>query len=187
MSGRRYPIQRTDRTRVEVNVLKVDADGNSIYDEDFDPTICHCYPSTSSKRVPSMIYDGLKCEHDTSKYIQPAQKSVFTYPWTANTENGRDDSFDDRDSLKSGKLSIIAEEPDLHVTRTAPPFANPSKPLHRKNGPFSAPADSRWESHSPDFRRANSEQSVRRLNTGERPGSLDSREFHGRYVDPSKF
>jgi hypothetical protein len=35
MSGKRYPVQRRGPPRVEVNVLKVDADGNSIYDEDF--------------------------------------------------------------------------------------------------------------------------------------------------------
>lgn len=185
MSGKRYPVQRREPPRVEVNVLKVDADGNSIYDEDFDTDICHCFPSTSSKRLPSMIYDGLKCGHNHSQHIQPAQKSLFTYPWTANTITGRDYLMEDeRDSLKSGKLSIIAEESDGHVTRTAPPFASPSKPLERTKGPFSAPVDSRWESHGPAFRRARSDN---RLYTGGRPRTLDSREFRGRYVDPSKF
>lgn len=185
MSGKRYPVQRRGPPRVEVNVLKVDADGNSIYDEDFDPDICHCFPSTSSKRLPSMIYDGLKCDHNHSHHIPPAQTTVFTYPWTANTITGRDYLMDDeRDSLKSGKLSMIAEEPDGHVTRTAPPFASPSKPLGRTKGPFSAPVDSRWESHGPTFRRA---QSYNRLYTGGRQRTLDSREFRGRYFDPSKF
>lgn len=185
MSGKRYPLQKRENPRVEVNVLKVDADGNSIYDEEFDPDICHCFPSTSSKRLPSMIYDGLKCDHHYTQHIQPAQNSVFTYPWTANTVRGRDNSIeDDRDSLKSEKLSMIAEEPsvqDVHVTRTAPPFASPSKTVERTKGPFSAPVDSRWESHGPDFRRFKSEQ---RLYTGGRPRSLDSREFRGRYIDP---
>lgn len=184
MSARRYPIQRKGPPRVEVNVLKVDADGNSIYDEDFDPNFCHCYPQTSSKRLPSMIYDELKCDHEQSTYIQPAQKSVFTYPWTANTVAGREELFDDRDSLKSGKLSVIAEEADVHVTRTAPPFASPTKTNERTRVPYSAPIDpSRWESHGPDFRRAHSEN---RLYTGGRPRTLDSREFQGKYVDPSK-
>ncbi|XP_063448991.1 uncharacterized protein LOC134728341 [Mytilus trossulus] len=185
MSTKRFPVQRKEHPRIEVNVLKVDADGNSIYDEDFDSNVCHCFPSTSSKFLPSMIYDELKCDHEQTTYIQPAQQSVFTYPWTANTVTGREDLADDRDSLKSGKLSAIAEEPDGHVTRTAPPFASPSKTVERTKGPYSAPVDpSRWESHGPDFRRAHSEQSVNRLHTGGRPRTLDSREFRGRYVDP---
>lgn len=183
MSARRYPVQRKGPPRVEVNVLKVDADGNSIYDEEFDPDLCHCFPPTSSIRLPSMIYDELRCgHHEESTYIQPAQKSVFTYPWTANTLTGRGELFDDRDSIKSGQLSVIAEEPDVHVTRTAPPFASPTKANERVRGPFTAPVDpSNWESHGPDFRRARSEN---RLYTGGRPRTLDSREFQGKYVDP---
>jgi hypothetical protein len=64
------------------------------------------------KETDKRTNDGLKCDHNHSHHIPPAQKTVFTYPWTANTITGRDYLMDDeRDSLKSGKLSMIAEEP----------------------------------------------------------------------------
>ena len=211
--ARNYPRQRGQPARIELNVLKLDADGNSIYDDDIDPSVCDCFPTTSSKHIPSMLYDHIHCPHHNTKHIQPAQQQVFAYPWTANTEIGpkkRDKVKDiDEDSLASGRLSIIREESPRttpNITRTAPPFADVTqRPIDRVKAPFTAPADSRWESHGTNFRRAESVPSltgyyskkpvnnyqgistpyVQRF-TPRRPVIMEDRHFDGHYIDPSK-
>lgn len=205
------PRQKGQPARIELNVLRLDEDGNSVYDEDFDPTVCHCFPTTSSLHIPSMLYDHINCPHHNTKHIQPAQAQVFAYPWTAltNKQRQRRQKSPDADSLASGKLSIIEEEPQTPVViRTAPPFANPSQFNEDKGEPpFTAPAYSRWESHG--GRNMQRSQSVPSLtgyhqprtpqnfhnpqistpyvtNYKRRPVSIQDRYFDGRYIDPSK-
>lgn len=211
------PKQRGQPARIELNVLRLDEDGNSLYDEDFDPTVCHCFPHTSSLHIPSMLYDHINCPHHNTKHIQPAQEQVFTYPWTAVTNKPRplrrkpQSRGADRDSLASGKLSLIEEEPQTpYVIRTAPPFANPSLFMEEKGEPpFSAPAFSHWESHGgKNVQRAQSVPSLTGFHQprtprhhhdpnpdistpyvthyNRRPASIQDRQFDGRYIDPSK-
>ncbi|XP_062591842.1 uncharacterized protein LOC134253327 [Saccostrea cucullata] len=208
------PRQKGQPPRIELNVLRLDEDGNSLYDEDFDPSVCHCFPSTSSLHIPSMLYDHINCPHHNTKHIQPAQDQVFAYPWTAVTNKqpvakGYRPRSPDGDSLASGKLSIIEEEPQTpFVIRTAPPFANPSQVNESKGGPpFTAPALSRWESHGGrvvtraqsvpsltgyqqprtprNYHNPNPQISTPYVTTiKRRPVSIQDRNFDGRYLDP---
>ncbi|XP_021376914.1 uncharacterized protein LOC110465437 [Mizuhopecten yessoensis] len=136
--GAPYSFRDTHQNRVELNVLKLDADGNSVYDDDIDPDICRCFPRTSQKTIPSMLYDHINCPHVEHRHIQPAQQYVFTYPWSASSGNGRQRARRDFDQ-ESG-LSVIGEDDDEwqnNVTRTAPPFATHSPAPAR--APYSAP------------------------------------------------
>lgn len=174
------PKQRGQQARIELNVLRLDEDGNSLYDEDFDPNVCHCFPNTSSLHIPSMLYDHINCPHHNTKHIQPAQAQVFAYPWTAATNKrrqtvgggGRKPRSPAADSLVSDKLSLIEEEPRTpFVIKTAPPFANPSVFMESKGEPpFTAPAYSRWESHGgKDVPRAQSVPSLTGYNQPRTP------------------
>ncbi|XP_033748207.1 uncharacterized protein LOC117333160 [Pecten maximus] len=127
-----------NQNRVELNILKLDADGNSVYDDDLDPNICRCFPRTSQKTIPSMLYDHINCPHVEHRHIQPAQQYVFTYPWTASSGNGRQRA--NREFDQDSGLSVIGEEDDdweNNVTRTAPPFAMHSPTRARM--PYTAP------------------------------------------------
>lgn len=174
------PKQRGQQARIELNVLRLDEDGNSLYDEDFDPNVCHCFPNTSSLHIPSMLYDHINCPHHNTKHIQPAQAQVFAYPWTAATNKrrqtvgggGRKPRSPAADSLVSDKLSLIEEEPRTpFVIKTAPPFANPSVFMESKGEPpFTAPAYSRWENHGgKDVPRAQSVPSLTGYNQPRTP------------------
>ncbi|KAK3084012.1 hypothetical protein FSP39_006701 [Pinctada imbricata] len=202
--------KRGEPARIELNILRLDADGNSIHDGDIDQNVCDCFPQTSSRHIPSMLYDHINCPHNSTKHIQPAQNEVFAYPWTANTVTGRRKAKRrdvDEDSLASGRLSNIAEEnyyPTPNVTRTAPPFAEVAHySVERTRAPFSAPGDIRWENYMSQPRRAVSVPSLTgyvgnhqlhvdpqistpyvQRSISRRPGSIKDRHFDGHYIDP---
>ncbi|KAK7087987.1 uncharacterized protein [Littorina saxatilis] len=49
-----------------------------------DPYSCMCFPSKSSKTIPAMMYDGVRCPHPDHQF-PPAKQDVFAYPWTVHT------------------------------------------------------------------------------------------------------
>ena len=42
-----------------------------------DPYSCTCFPRASSKTIPSMMYDGVRCPHPEHRY-QPVSGLMFT-------------------------------------------------------------------------------------------------------------
>lgn len=177
-----------NQNRVELNILKLDADGNSIYDDDLDPGVCRCFPRTSKKTIPSMLYDHINCPHEEHRHIQPAQQYVFTYPWTASSGNGRQRAPHDFDQ-ESG-LSVIGEEDDdweNNITRTAPPFA-----VHtptRARMPYTAPVkdDKNQQARqtiATDFRQFGSTPSLTGF-SAKRQTPLANRKYNVQRPEPS--
>ncbi|KAJ8311967.1 hypothetical protein KUTeg_009340 [Tegillarca granosa] len=171
----RHPVPRPKQRpnpRIQLNILKLDEDGNSIYDDDLDEHVCHCCPSTSSRYIPSMVYDHLKCPHVNSNHVlQPGQQQVFAYPWTANTNIGKSHPQQNSEPYQErSHLSAIQEgEEDVVIpssrqptaVKTAPPFANTfQQETFRGKPPFTAPVDSEWPMHVRPFSKSQSVPSL---------------------------
>ena len=115
--AKRYPQEAPVRT--EVLDKRMGFSRDVILDE--NGPVCSCYPRPSTHTIPSMFYDAIKCPHKNRVHIQPAQETLFNYPWTANSLNRLDQrprrmryqqDITSNDDSDDEVLSLISEEND---------------------------------------------------------------------------
>lgn len=170
--------------RIELNILQ------SHYTKaisDVEPEVdgrgiaCPMCPDTSSRTIPSMVYDAINCPHN---YIQPTHGTIMAHPWSANTCERQIQSreWSPASSLQSEAISFFSDENETlappspnfsSVARTAPNRRNVYNGF-RKKPPYTAPVITNSNFDGP---------------SDKRPGSNEEHNvpvFEGKYLDPSE-